>query len=126
MQLSTLHETALIGAVAFEPGTFHRPDDRDGEIFRPGHIRWYLAFSNDDPIDWLSEAKKTPKSKKSLPTTTSRPMKLVWTKEEGVGRPLTNKKLYVPPGTREAAPYHWSKGSFKGEAEEYEKHILKP
>jgi len=128
MKLDVLHETVLVGAVAFRPNILGKPFG-DQEISRPrGKQKWYLAFSSDDPIDGLMEAegeKSGAKVKTQFGKQTTKPKTLVWQPEEGQGRELTNKSLYVPPGTKKASQYTWPRTTFHGQSEGHAAHILK-
>jgi hypothetical protein len=126
MKLNVLHETTTIGAIAFKPNMLGKIDSV--EVSRPkGHIRWYLAFADDDAVDGLMEesGNSTKPVKTQFGSQTSRPKKLVWQPEETQGNKLTNKSLYVPSGTREAKPYRQSKVTFSGQSEGHDEHILK-
>jgi hypothetical protein len=72
------------------------------------------------------DASNSKATKVQFGSQTSRPKKLVWQPEESQGRELTNKSLYVPPGTVSAEPYGWPRETFHGQSKDYTKHILKP
>jgi len=126
MKLNVLHEATLTGAIAFKPSTatYHAGPD----LYRPrGQVRWYLAFSDERPVDGLMEGDGNQGSKKvktQFGDQTTRPKTKVWQPEEG-HEELTNPNLYVPPGTKKAKPYSWPKTTFHGQSEGHKAHILK-
>jgi len=130
MKLTILHETTLVGTVAIKPNALGvSKTSRIGpDMFKPrGEPRWYLAFSDDDYIEDLMENSDggAKKIKTQFGSQTSKPKKLVWQPEESQGRELTNKSLYVPPGTMKAKPYKWPRTTFHGQSEGYDEHIIK-
>jgi len=129
MKLDVLHETTLVGAVAMKPSILGDASDESLEVIRPvGKVRWYLAFSDERPIEGLMESEsgyKGTTAKVQFGDQTTKPKKLVWQPEEGQGRELTNKSLYVPKGTKKAAGYSWPKTTFHGQSEGHSAHILK-
>jgi hypothetical protein len=127
MKLDLLHETTLVGAVAMRPNILGTPEGGAEVSLPSGSRRWYLTFSHESPVFDLMEAgqESGTKVKTQFGSQTSRPKKLVWQPEEGQGHELTNKSLYVPPGTKKAKPYRWPRTTFHGQSEGHKEHILK-
>ncbi len=80
MKLHLLHETTLVGAIAFKPSILGKEDDV--EVSRPhGHLRWYLSFANSQPTFGLMEDEDEDNFNKSpiqFGDQTTQPKKLVW------------------------------------------------
>jgi len=128
MKLNLLHETTLVGAVAMRSSILGGLPIDSSVSLPKGNTRWYLSFANESPTFGLMEddsERGGSKVKTQFGSQTAKPKKLVWQPEEGQGKELTNKSLYVPAGTKKAAGYTWPKTTFHGQSEGHKSHILK-